>query len=184
MAAPTTRLWTYDDYAAMPDDGRRYEIIEGELVEMPGARTRHQDIQLEIAMILRLYTREHHLGKVYVSPYDVLLSPVNVVQPDVLFVSAANMAIIGALNVQGAPNLCVEVLSPGSSTRDLREKRRLYARFGVREYWVVDPERDAVTVLTLDGDAYTTLVEATGDAAVRSLALPGFAAPAAAFFPA
>lgn len=77
----------------------------------------------------------------------------------------------------------MEILNPGNLARDLREKRRLYARFGVREYWLVDPERDAVTVLTLEDGAYTMLVEATGDDAVRSLVLPGFASPAAAFFP-
>lgn len=99
MAAPSTHLWTYDDYAKLPDDGKRYEVIEGELIEMPGPRTCHQDIQYEIASILRAYVRGHRLGKALRAPYDVLLSPINVVQPDVLFVSAANSGIIGELNV-------------------------------------------------------------------------------------
>ncbi len=175
--------WTYDDYAAL-DDGKRYEVIEGELFEMSAPRIRHQRIVLLITRSLAAYVDEGAVGEVFPMQTDVLLSPVNVVQPDVFFVSNANMDIVGELNIQGPPDLCVEILSPGNVGHDLRRKRDLYARFGVREYWLVDPERDTVTVLALEGGAYTVLVEATGDDAVRSLVLPEFASPAAAFFPA
>lgn len=105
-------------------------------------------------------------------------------QPDVLFIGTANVAIIEELNVQGPPDLCVEILSLGTSARDLRDKRRLYARFGVHEYWLVDPDTETITVLALDNGGYAVRVEATGEEAVRSVVLPGFALPAAAFFPA
>lgn len=179
----TDHLWTYDDYMRMEDDGRRYEILDGELIEMPGPRFRHQDIVAEIGTLLRVYVNRNKLGKVVMAPLDVVLSPVNIVQPDILFINNANLGIITELNVQGPPDLCIEVLSPGTSVRDLGRKRQLYARFGVREYWLVDPEAQRITVLSLDRGMYTPLVEAEGEAAIQSAVLPGFVVTAAALFP-
>jgi len=183
MATPQLKVWTYDDYAALPDDGTRYEVIAGELIALSGPRIRHQMIVMRIAALLWGYVEANRLGTVIPAPTDVVLSPFDVVQPDVLFVAAEHAEIITEMNMQGPPDLCVEILSPGTSGRDLRQKRDLYARFGVREYWIVDPDAECVTVLVLHNGTYTAIAEATGTAEVRSVVLPGFTVAAESLFP-
>jgi len=183
MAIPQLKVWTYDDYAALPDDGTRYEVIAGELIALSSPRTRHQMIVTEITMQLYIFARASQLGTVLVAPTDVVLSPFDVVQPDVLFIAAEHAEIITEMNVQGPPDLCVEILSPGTSGRDLRQKRDLYARFGVREYWIVDPDTEHVTVLVLHNGTYTAIAEVTGTAEVRSVVLSDFTIAAERLFP-
>ena len=180
----THHIWTHDDYLGMDDDGKRYEVLDGELIEMPGPSLRHQDIIVKLVRMLSDYVERNDLGTTLVAPTDVVLSPIDIVQPDILFVRKARAgALANGMNVQGAPDLCVEILSPGTRARDLTEKRDRYARFGVREYWIVDPEAETVTVLALDEGAYAPLVEAEGDTLVESVVLPRFIAPATTLFP-
>ncbi len=184
MAISQARIWTYDDYMRMPDDGKRYEILDGELIELTSPNRQHQQILGRLFRVLSEYVENNVLGEVYIGPFDVRLSLINVIQPDVLFISTNNLRILdNDLNVQGAPDLCVEILSPSTRRRDLAQKRDIYARFGVREYWLVDPDAERVTVLTLDAGRYVPWGEANGDAGVPSLVLPDLPVVAASLFP-
>ena len=138
--------FTYDDYLALPDDGKRYEVIEGELSMTPAPSPRHQAVQLRLGSLLLAYLDKHAAGRVFVSPIDLVLSMVDVVQPDLLFVGQSRSNIIAEKNIVGIPNLIVEILSPSSTTRDQKEKLSLYQRYGLPEYWIVDPDSQAVDV--------------------------------------
>ncbi|MDQ6725592.1 MAG: Uma2 family endonuclease [Actinomycetota bacterium] len=145
---------TYHDYVELPDDGKRYEIVEGEIYVTPAANTHHQDIVGFVFVRLYQHVDRHGGGRVFVAPYDVVLSPTNVVQPDVLVVADADAGRITEANLQGPPTLAVEVLS--DPRHDRVRKRALYATFGVKEYWIVDPIGERVEVHRLEGDRYPT----------------------------
>ena len=134
----TASKLTYEDYADAPDD-ERYELIDGELIMVPSPGEVHQSISFNLSIALGPVAQSG-LGRFYAAPFDVVLSPHDVVQPDLLFVAAERADIITAANVQGAPDLVVEILSPSTAQRDWNQKRELYARHGVREIWIVDPE--------------------------------------------
>ncbi len=151
MAVEQPRTLTYADYAALPDDGRRFELIDGELFEMAAPSTRHQDIVLRLGIEIGLHVRRHG-GKVYIAPCDVVLADTVTVQPDVIYLADADAHRITRPNIQGPPTLVVEVLSV--PRHDLVRKRELYARFAVAEYWVVDPDADRIEVYRLEGAAY------------------------------
>ena len=128
------------------------------------------------------FVTENGLGRVYQAPFDVVLSDTDVVQPDLLFVSNARAHVVTAANVQGAPDLVVEILSPSSAARDRSVKRALYARHGVKEFWLVDTAaRDATVLLLRDGDFETAGTYAEGDT-LMSPTLRGFALPVADMF--
>ncbi len=131
---------TYDDYVRLPDDGRRYEIIDGELEVSPAPNPRHQRVSAKFFAILHNHVEERRLGQVYYAPIDVLLARDSIVQPDLVFVAAARELIITERAIEGPPDLVVEILSPWSDRRDRVTKARLFARYGVRQYWIVDPE--------------------------------------------
>jgi Uma2 family endonuclease len=151
-----TATLTYADYALLPDDGQRHEIIEGELYVNPAPNLRHQTISFNLVLLIGTYVRERALGRVYFAPCDVVLSETDVLQPDLFFVSAAREALLTDANVQGAPDLVIEILSP--STRNLDESVKLarYERFGVDEYWIVDPEARSIHVYRRDGERLRT----------------------------
>ncbi len=136
---------TYEDYCRAPDD-ERYELLNGELMMVPAPNTKHQKILLGLGSELRRFVEEHELGEVYVAPLDVVLSDTDVVQPDVLFISRAREHRITDKNVQGAPDLVIEILSPSTAERDLEDKHELYGRHGVLEYWIIDPVAETVAV--------------------------------------
>ena len=144
---------TYDDFVQFPDDGKRHELIDGEHYVTPSPNAKHQTIVLNVAALLRSHARAHALGRVFIAPFDVVFSDFDVVEPDLLFVSKARQAdVLTAKHVRGAPDLVVEIGSPSTRKRDETIKRRLYERFGVSEYWIVDPELDAIKVYrTTDG---------------------------------
>ena len=139
-----TRL-TYADYLETSDD-ERYELLKGELVMSPSPKEIHQHISGILYLAIGAFVRERSLGKVYFAPFDVVLSDTNVVQPDLLFVSNERAGIITQDNVQGAPDLVVEILSPATAERDRTLKLDLYAQYGVKEYWIVDPDAETSTV--------------------------------------
>ena len=165
---------TYEDYASLPGD-ERYELIDGELIPMPSPKEIHQRILLLLGASWLWFVRETRLGAVYAAPFDVILSPTNVVQPDLIFISSARAHIITEDNILGAPDLVVEILSPSTAGYDRTTKRNLYARHAVREYWLIDPYAKTVTVLILGADGYDThAVFGEGDT-LTSPTLPGFA---------
>ena len=140
--------YTYRDYINLPESElERYELIEGELYMVPSPRPTHQKIVVALAFTIREYVQEHDLGEVLVAPLDVVLSDEDVLQPDILFISKQRMGIVTEQNIKGPPDLVVEVLSPGTADRDRTIKRARYLRFGVREYWIVDPGTRTIEVL-------------------------------------
>lgn len=183
MGDPAPVKMTYADYAKLPEGGQRLELFEGEPMMMsPSASRQHQKICGRLYARLFAHVEAADLGDVYPAPLDVILSDDTVVQPDLLFISAVRRKALVGQFIHGAPDLVVEILSPTSRARDGVLKRRLYAKFGVREYWLVDPEERSVTVLALKGAAYRKLAAATGDARVRSLVLPDLALEPADIF--
>ena len=137
---------TYADYLETADD-ERYELFDGELVRSPSSREIHQYILGRLFLRLGAFIYGRNLGKVYCSPFDVVLSDTDVVQPDLLFVSNGRESIVTPENIEGARDLVVEILSPATAARDRTLKLDLYARHGVQEYWIVDP--DAKTIMLL-----------------------------------
>ena len=143
--------FTYRDYLLLPEGDRR-ELIEGEFYVVPAPNVRHQAISRNLGLRLWELVRSHGLGQVFLAPTDVVLSPESVVQPDILFVSNERRGIITEANVSGAPDLVVEILSPSTAERDRELKLTLYARYGVREYWIVDPDDETVEVMELGSE--------------------------------
>ena len=151
------KLYTIDDYLAMPDEYPRYELLEGELVEMVSPTSRHQRISRQLFTALNTHCAAHDLGEVFYAPLDVILSRTIVVQPDLLFISKARRAELIGERITGAPDLVIEILSPATSARDFNQKRKLYARHGVKEYWIVDPDDETIEVQRLQGNVFSTV---------------------------
>ncbi|MFB3924015.1 MAG: Uma2 family endonuclease [Terriglobia bacterium] len=130
---------TYEDYCLFPNDGKRYEIIDGELFVTPSPRSLHQIIVSNLHLELGQFVKSRKLGRLYVAPLDVVFSRFDVVEPDLLYISQARSAVLTEKNVQGSPDLVVEVLSETTADVDRTTKLKLYARYGVQEYWIIDP---------------------------------------------
>ncbi|MBI4498367.1 MAG: Uma2 family endonuclease [Chloroflexi bacterium] len=174
--------WTYDRYCALPDDGKRYEIVWGELYVVPSPNAPHQTAALRLASLLDRFVQEHGLGKVYIAPFDVVLSRDTVVQPDVLFISRERAAIRTRANVQGSPDLVVEVLSPGTAARDLGIKRDVYALHGVPHYWLIDPDSRSLEAYELREADDVLVQHCAGDEVFAPARFPGLAIPLAALW--
>ncbi|MCL5780686.1 MAG: Uma2 family endonuclease [Firmicutes bacterium] len=127
------------------DDGKRYELIGGELIVVPSPRPRHQRISGKIFNQIENFLKGTQLGEVYDAPIDVVLGEY-IVQPDILFISQDRLDIIGELNIQGAPDLVIEILSPATAAHDKKKKSQLYFKHGVKEYWLVDPDQQLAEV--------------------------------------
>jgi Uma2 family endonuclease len=168
---------TYDDFLGFPDDGRRHELVDGEHVVTPAPVRRHQRISRRLLVAIDSCLQSHPLGEVFAAPLDVILSEHDVVEPDLLFVSNERGDMLED-RVHGAPDLVVEILSPSSRRMDEVTKRHLYDRFGVLEYWVVDPEIDVVKVYRRGlGGALARAAELTREdgSVLETPLLPGLA---------
>jgi len=152
MTTATTqrRKLTYEDYCNAPDDAR-YELIDGELIVAPAPNMEHQRSSRRLTYRIERLLMDTGLGEVFHAPFDVVLSQNDTVQPDLAFVSNERAHIITAANIQGAPDLAIEILSPSTAERDKTVKRELYARHGVREYWLVDTIARTISQLLLRG---------------------------------
>ncbi|MDA8192829.1 MAG: Uma2 family endonuclease [Thermaerobacter sp.] len=146
-------VFTVEDLAHLPDNGNLHEILQGDLAVSPSPKPRHQRVVLNCADFFRALEHEGY-GEVYTAPLDVVLDRYNVVEPDLIFIRTDRLAIVTDANVQGAPDLVVEVLSLGTRDRDLGVKAHLHARFGVNEYWVVDPDDQTLTIYRLTAEGY------------------------------
>ncbi len=171
--ATATQRWTYEDYLKLDDD-KRYEVLEGELLEMPAPSTTHQRLVKRIVMLLDSFVEKKNLGEVFVSPVDVILSDTNVVQPDVVFVSKENSEIVKERGIFGSPDLVVEVISPSTLKRDTEDKKRIYAKHGVKELWLVFPGERAVEVFTLKNNFYEVCSFGYEEGKVKSCTLKDF----------
>ena len=173
-----TRL-TYEDFCRIPDDGMRHEIIDGVHYVTPSPVLRHQQLMGRLYLAIGNFLEEHpEVGQAFLSPLDTVFSPWDVVEPDLVFVAADQLDILTEPNIQGAPALVVEVLSPSTRKRDLGIKRLLFDRGGVREYWVVDPKARELTVYRRasgGGLAATKRLSTGGDVTLTTPLLPGFA---------
>jgi Uma2 family endonuclease len=145
---------TYADLVATPEDGKRYEIIDGKLYVNGSPSTYHQ--QVSGRLLYQLYTKVELTGRGWViqARIDVLLGVNDIVDPDLIVILQAHHAIIKEPNIQGVPDLIVEILSPSTRNVDRGEKRRLYERYGVPEYWLVDPDTHTVEQLVLEREGY------------------------------
>ena len=176
---PAQGHWTYEDYKRLPEDGRRYEIIEGVLYTAAAPNFDHQYTVGEIFAALRAHIREHRLGIVISAPFEVRLPGVaRVVQPDVLFITSKRTPRRGAVRFTGAPALIVEVLSRSTARTDKVVKFTAYERAGVREYWLVDPRTRSVEVYSLsEKGAYEMSGQYTPGETVTSTVLSDLALP-------
>lgn len=165
MSTQTHRVkLTYEDYVLLPEDGRRHEFIDGEHFMTPAPSTRHQRISRNLVSFLDVHLRRTKEGQVFHAPTDVVLSEQDVVEPDLLVVSAARTSIITEKNIQGAPDLVVEIISETSRKTDKTIKRKLYEGHGVREYWIVDPELETVEVYRMTERGYVRAAELSREA--------------------
>jgi Uma2 family endonuclease len=163
---------TYKEYEALPADGRRYEIHEGELSVTPAPSPRHQIISRNLFRILDAYVKAKGIGEVLYAPLDVILADTSIVQPDIVYLDPARLGAISQRGVEGAPTLVVEVLSPATTLIDRRTKHQLYARHGVPFFWLVDPEGRTVEAFVLGPQGYTSAVRAFGSEPVSPPPFP------------
>ena len=178
------RKLTYEDYVLFPDDGRRHEILDGEHYVTAAPYPRHQAILGELHYWFRSFLGQNRLGRVFFAPVDVLLSRHDIVQPDLLFISNERLTVLKEKNVQGAPDLVVEVLSDSTRRIDEGLKRERYELLDVLEYWTVDPSRNVVRVYRRAGDRLRKeeeLTAAAGDRLTTPL-IPGLEIPLAELF--
>ncbi len=152
--ATQAKLVTYDDYQNLPDDGNRYEIIRGELFMAPSPNTNHQKISANLFYMLRGYIEKNNLGEIFYAPMDVVLSMTDVVEPDLLFIGKERNEIIAEKNIVAAPDLVVEILSGSTQEKDRNDKKDLYEKHKVKEYWIVNPEKRQVEQYVLSDEWY------------------------------
>ena len=165
--------FTYEDYRTAPPD-KRYELLDGELLLNPAPNLKHQSVQARLGSRLARFIEERALGQFFFAPCDVVLSDTDVVQPDLLFVSNDRKhLLLGGDNVRGAPDLVVEILSPATADRDRGYKQGLYGKHGVREYWLVDPAAETVSILRARGGALAVAHTLGRNETLRSPLLAG-----------
>ncbi|MHB8482278.1 MAG: Uma2 family endonuclease [Nitrospiria bacterium] len=151
----TTIKLTYQDYLQISDDLNRHEIIDGEHYVTPSPMFRHQRVLSKLFFKLFQWVEDHELGVILPAPIDVVLSDIDIVVPDIIFISKPRLTIKTEKNIQGSPELVIEILSPSTASRDIGIKKRLYEKYGVAEYWVVDPDRKTVSVFTLVNEKFS-----------------------------
>ena len=178
MVTTRTRPWpTYQDYLDIPGDDR-YELINGEFILVSAPNTGHQTVGIRLGSRMYFFVEEDNdLGRVFVAPTEVILTDpegINIVQPDIIFVSRERERIITRANIQGAPDLLVEILSPSTGRRDRTTKRDLYARHGVKEYWIADPDAQTVSVMLLKDGEYDVVGNYGIEDTLTSPTLEGF----------
>ena len=174
---------SYADLERMPEDGRRYELYDGEVFVVPAPLPRHQITQQNIVLLLASYARETG-GFAIQSPIDIVFSDYDVLQPDVVFFTAARGHLVDLDRViRDAPDLCVEVLSPSTASTDRGKKTQMFARYGVPEYWIVDPVAATIEIYELDAGRFELRRTISGDDAVTSRTLPGCSFVASSIFP-
>jgi Uma2 family endonuclease len=165
---------TYEDYCLLPNDGKRYEIIDGELFVTPSPLRWHQKVLANLLYYLTEFVKKRDLGEVYPAPLDVVFSQYDVVEPDILYISKARAQIMTEKNIQGAPDLIVEVLSESTAQIDRTTKLKLYARYGVAEYWVIDPTMLSAEIYRLLPSGFELAARLDSSQSLASPLLPGF----------
>lgn len=182
VPGPPQGCWTYDDYAALPDDGNRYEVINGILYLMPGPTSVHQAVLSWFLYYLMQHVQIPGLGRVFAAPLDLLLPDVRPAQPDIMVVLNHKLHLITQRGIEGPPDLVVEIASPGTRTHDRSTKPAAYARGGMPEYWLAEPADQTVELLVLEEGGYRSLGVFTGASLLPSRVLPGLPVPVQQLF--
>jgi Uma2 family endonuclease len=169
----TAKRYTVEEVALLSEEheGDRHELIDGELFVTPMPLMKHQAVSSNIVYALEQHVRNNALGVVRTAPTGVRLASDTLLIPDACFVASARLAILGDWLIEGPPDLVVEILSRGTRRRDRETKREVYARFGVREYWIIDPVANSVTILVLSGESFVEAPLGEGDV-IQSRVLP------------
>lgn len=174
---------SYADLERAPEDGRRYELYDGEVFVVPAPLLKHQLVQHRIAEMVHRYAIDHG-GLAGDAPVDIVFSDYDVLQPDVVYFSPARAHLVDIDRaIRHAPDLCVEALSPSTAATDRGKKMQIFARYGVPEYWIVDPSAESIEVYELTSGAYVLRVKALGAESVSPSVLPGLTFSAASLFP-
>ena len=183
-AGGSQRRLTYADFRRFPNDGQRHELINGEHVVTPSPILRHQELSVRLVRALGNFLEANPIAWLFHAPFDCVFSFFDVVEPDLLVVTTEQREILTKRSVRGAPALVVEIVSEDSSARDKRSKRALYERVGVREYWIVDPDNDCISVYRLEKPGRFRFPETlTAQAGrLKTPLLPGFALDLVKFF--
>ncbi len=176
---PSVKM-TVEHLFQLPEDGLRHELLDGEHVVTPSPNLRHQVLLLRLARRVADSLDTSRAGQVFVAPLDVVFSNFDLTEPDLLYVSNERRQVLTKKNVQGAPDLAVEILSASTAHRDRGAKQQIYERFGVREYWIVDPEADTIDRIVFAAPGFVHYLRA-GDELVTEL-LPGFSLDLETFF--
>ena len=174
-ASPARVKLTYDDFLLFPDDGQRHELIDGEHYVTPSPHVKHQAVSGNLHFMIRSWLEQHPVGRIFYAPFDVVFTNVDVVEPDLLYLSDERATrFLTEKHVTGAPDLVIEIGSPGTRKRDETIKRRLYERTGVPEYWVVDPLGETIRVYRNQDGQFGRPLELTSEAG-HVLTTPQFA---------
>ena len=182
VEGPGQGNWTYETYAAIPDNGKRYQVVNGVLFMSPAPNKWHQKAVGRIFRYLAAHIEETRMGEVYIAPFDVELAPNIIVQPDVMILLKPHLEKATDKRIIGAPDLVVEISSPGTAGFDRRQKQDAYAHAGVPEYWIVDPASHTIELLILKNNAYLSPGIFQGQQTLPSMIVPDFPIPVEQFF--
>ncbi len=163
---------TYADYLKI-DDNNRYEIFNGELCMVPAPSTSHQSISRNLEFLIWNFVKQKGLGNVFDAPIDIVFDDDEVFQPDIVFIKSENQSIIGKNAIQGVPDLIVEIVSPSSTFYDTVEKKEVYGKYGVKEYWLVFPDEKVIEIFILGKEGYLEFCKSKKEGIVKSKILEG-----------
>ena len=173
---------TRHDYEAMREGPPYYQLIQGDLIMSPSPTTPHQRTAGRIFSLIENFLRKHPLGQVFIGPLDVFLTETNVYQPDLFFISDAHLSIITEHGIEGPPDLVIEILSPSTAAYDQGSKRKIYAKTGVQELWIVDVNNERIQIFDLKKDPNSPSETTGPDSVFTSPLLPGLKLRAPAIF--
>jgi len=178
---PQKEVYTYADYALLPE-GAPYQLIGGKLVMTPAPNTYHQIISIRLELKFANFVNEKNLGLVLDAPIDVYFGEKETYQPDIIFIAQDRFHVIEPARINGAPDMVVEILSPSTGYYDLKKKARTYARYGVKEYWIVDPEDKSIEVYKGQEEKFVLDQRVEEEGKIKSLILDGLAVEAKEVF--
>lgn len=175
MAEIKTNFYTYNDYLTFSDN-QRCEINNGKLINMsPSPNLYHQTIVSRLFSLMDEFVYKNDLGQVFASPCDVILSNIDIYQPDLIYILKENLSILSNKKaIKGAPDLVVEVLSPSNKEYDRVEKFKVYESFKIKEYWIIDPDTSSIEIYSLEEDKYILCGIYADSTNIKSPLLEGF----------
>ena len=173
LQIPQLEKWTYDDMITFLPEESRFEIVDNVLFEMTSPSTIHQRVSVKLLSLFLNYISQHASGEIFHAPLDLVLNQGNVVQPDLIYISNEKKSIIERKGIFGPPDIVVEIISPSTHVRDIAVKKDLYEKFGVTEFWLIDPLNEAFEIFTLQNNKYKVFAFANTSGIVESHQLNG-----------